>query len=40
MRQVAIALAKRLSATRMQLLDVYGASMPVVREEVEAHDGR
>jgi CRP-like cAMP-binding protein len=40
MRQVAIALAKRLSATRMQLLDVYGASLPVSPYEVEAADGK
>jgi CRP-like cAMP-binding protein len=39
MRQVAMALAKRLSATRMQLLDVYGASLPVSPYEVEAVDG-
>jgi CRP/FNR family cyclic AMP-dependent transcriptional regulator len=36
MRQVATALAKRLSATRMQLLDVYGTSLPVVPNEAEA----
>jgi CRP/FNR family transcriptional regulator, cyclic AMP receptor protein len=40
MRQVAIALAKRLTATRMQLLDVYGASLPVVPNHVEAADGQ
>lgn len=40
MSQVALALAKRLSATRMQLLDVYGTSMPAVPEEAEASDGR
>jgi CRP-like cAMP-binding protein len=40
MRQVAVALAKRLSATRMQLLDVYGMSLPVVPNEVEAGDDR
>jgi CRP/FNR family transcriptional regulator, cyclic AMP receptor protein len=39
MRQVALALAKRLSATRMQLLDVYGADFPVAPYEVEAGDG-
>lgn len=39
MRQVAMALAKRLSATRMQLLDVYGANMPALPYEVEAGDG-
>jgi CRP-like cAMP-binding protein len=38
MRQVALALAKRLSATRMQLLDVYGTSLPVVPNDVEAGD--
>jgi CRP-like cAMP-binding protein len=36
MRQVALALAKRLSATRMQLLDVYGGDLPVIPEAVEA----
>jgi CRP-like cAMP-binding protein len=40
MRRIALALAKRLSATRMQLLDVYGASLPIVPNEVEAGDGR
>ena len=40
MRQVALALAKRLSATRMQLLDVYGASLPVVPNHAEAGDGQ
>ena len=40
MRQVALALAKRLSATRMQLLNVYGTNLPVVPNEVEAHGGR
>jgi CRP/FNR family transcriptional regulator, cyclic AMP receptor protein len=40
MRQVAMALAKRLSATRMQLLDVYGGDLPVVPYEVEAGDGQ
>jgi CRP-like cAMP-binding protein len=36
MRQVAIALAKRLSATRMQLLDVYGDQLPVMAQVVRA----
>jgi CRP/FNR family cyclic AMP-dependent transcriptional regulator len=36
MRQVAIALAKRLSATRMQLLDVYGDDLPLIPLAVEA----
>jgi CRP-like cAMP-binding protein len=36
MRRIALALAKRLSATRMQLLDVYGANLPILPEEVEA----
>ncbi len=40
MQQVAMALAKRLSATRMQLLDVYGTNMPVVPDEVEARNAR
>jgi CRP-like cAMP-binding protein len=39
MRQVAMSLAKRLSATRMQLLDVYGANLPVFPSEAEASDG-
>jgi CRP-like cAMP-binding protein len=30
MRRAALALAKRLSATRLQLLDVYGSEMPSV----------
>jgi CRP-like cAMP-binding protein len=38
MREVAMSLAKRLSATRMQLLDVYGASYPVVPNAAEATD--
>lgn len=37
MRQVALALAKRLSATRMQLLNVYGDQLPVTPQEAEAH---
>ncbi|MEX0613441.1 MAG: Crp/Fnr family transcriptional regulator [Pirellulales bacterium] len=37
MRQVALALAKRLSATRMQFLDVYGEHLPVVHKD-EARD--
>jgi CRP-like cAMP-binding protein len=36
MRRTAMALAKRLSATRMQLLDVYGGNLPVVPFEAEA----
>jgi CRP-like cAMP-binding protein len=36
MHRTALALAKRLSATRMQLLDVYGASLPVLPFEGEA----
>jgi CRP-like cAMP-binding protein len=39
MRQAALALAKRLSATRMQLLDVYSTVLPVVPYEIEAGDG-
>lgn len=35
MRQVALELARRLSATRMQLLDVYGSQMPTVDEPSE-----
>lgn len=38
MRRTALALAKRLSATRMQLLDVYGAQLPLVAGE--AGDGQ
>ena len=33
MRRAALALAKRLSATRMQLLDVFGGQMPSVAED-------
>ena len=36
MRRTALALAKRLSATRMQLLNVYGPQLPVTPQEVEA----
>lgn len=39
MRRTALALAKRLSATRIQLLNVYGEHLPVVHE-VEAEDGK
>jgi CRP-like cAMP-binding protein len=35
MRQVALALAKRLSATRMQLMNVYGDQLPVTPQEAE-----
>lgn len=35
MRQVALALAKRLSATRMQLLNVYGDQLPQTEPEAE-----
>jgi CRP-like cAMP-binding protein len=38
MREVAMSLAKRLSATRMQLLDIYGASLPVIPNAAEAAD--
>jgi len=38
MRRTALALANRLSATRMQLLNVYGEHLPVVAREVEAGD--
>jgi CRP-like cAMP-binding protein len=37
MRQVAIALAKRLSGTRMQLLNVYGDQLPATSPEAEVH---
>jgi hypothetical protein len=36
MHRTALALAKRLSATRIQLLNVYGDQLPVVAQEVEA----
>lgn len=36
MRRTALALAKRLSATRMQLLNVYGPNLPTIPQEVEA----
>jgi CRP/FNR family cyclic AMP-dependent transcriptional regulator len=35
MRQVAAALARRLVATRMQLLDVYGAEPPQIPEPTD-----
>lgn len=38
MRRAALALAKRLSATRLQLLDVYGKEMPRVLEENDSPD--
>jgi CRP-like cAMP-binding protein len=40
MRRTALALAKRLSGTRMQLLNVYGDQLPVTPDEVEAGNGR
>jgi CRP-like cAMP-binding protein len=36
MHRTALALAKRLSATRMQLLNVYGDQLPVVAQEIGA----
>ena len=39
MRRTALALANRLSATRMQLLNVYGEQLPVIAHELEAGDG-
>ncbi len=33
MKRTALALAKRLNATRLQLLDVYGSQLPAVPEE-------
>ena len=36
MRRTALALAKRLSATRMQLLNVYGPNLPQIPQQVEA----
>ncbi len=38
MRRIALALSKRLNATRLQLLDVFGTLMPVIEREEE--DGR
>jgi CRP/FNR family transcriptional regulator, cyclic AMP receptor protein len=35
MRRTMLALAKRLSATRMQLLDVYGSQLPAVAQDSE-----
>jgi len=35
MRRTMLALAKRLSATRMQLLDVYGSQLPAAAHETE-----
>jgi CRP-like cAMP-binding protein len=35
MRRTALALAMRLSATRIQLVDVYGTSLPILPYEVE-----
>ena len=35
MRRTALALAKRLSATRMQLVNVYGDQLPVTPQEAE-----
>jgi len=37
MRRTALALAKRLSAARIQLVNVYGDVMPVIAERVEAN---
>ena len=34
-----LALAKRLSATRMQLIDVYGSQLPATSHVAEAQDG-
>jgi CRP/FNR family cyclic AMP-dependent transcriptional regulator len=36
MRRTALALAKRLSATRIQLVNVYGDQLPATPQEVEA----
>lgn len=38
MRRTAVALAKRLNATRMQLLNVYGDQLQHIPQEVEARD--
>lgn len=40
MRRTALALAKRLSGTRMQLLDVYGAHLPIAAQISEENNGR
>jgi len=40
MRRTALALAHRLSATRMQLLNVYGEHLPVVAQNLEAGNGQ
>jgi CRP-like cAMP-binding protein len=37
MRRTALALAKRLSAARIQLVNVYGDVMPVIAEQAEAN---
>lgn len=37
MRRTALALAKRLSAARIQLVNVYGDVMPVIAEQIEAN---
>jgi CRP-like cAMP-binding protein len=37
MRRTAIALAKRLSAARIQLVNVYGDTMPVIADQLEAN---
>jgi CRP-like cAMP-binding protein len=37
MRRTAIALAKRLSAARIQLVNVYGDTMPMIADQVEAN---
>jgi CRP-like cAMP-binding protein len=39
MRRTALSIAKRLSATRIQLMDVYGGSLPVLPNEIEEGDG-
>jgi len=40
MRRTMLALTTRLSATRMQLLDVYGSQFPVTAHAGEEQDGR
>ena len=39
MKRAALALAKRLSATRLQLLDVFGSQMPVATDE-RSHEAK
>ena len=40
MRRTMLAVAKRLDATRMQLIDVYGSQLPAVERTEEGFHGR